>query len=177
MSKVSNKTKISRKASTKESCDFHFSRVDQVVRFLEDEDDDDGWWKWGWFFREAHFLVSIAIFLKFHCFRYFKNYWNYWIPYAHAPTFMCTLNERVRNCCACLAFASGTDAHPDKMHQFLMCTVIMHIIFPIFAMFILYTYVSSACAWGTDACTENARQELMRTLSIHIRYWCVRWAY
>jgi hypothetical protein len=41
MPKVSNNAKISRKASMKESCDFH-SRVEQVVRFLEDEDDDDG---------------------------------------------------------------------------------------------------------------------------------------
>jgi hypothetical protein len=49
----------------------------------------------------GHLLVSITIFAVL-------GYWKYWIPYAHAPTFMCTLSNQ-----------PGTGAHPDHMHQFL----------------------------------------------------------
>ncbi len=30
---------------------------------------------------------------------------------------------------------------------------------------------------GTDACTEHTHKELMLTVSIRVRNWCVRWAY
>ncbi len=61
----------------------------------------------------------------------------------------------------------------------------MRISFPIFQMFILCTLsmrvrnwcVHWACASGADACTEHARQELMRTLSIRFRNWWLHWAY
>jgi hypothetical protein len=98
---------------------------------------------------------------------------------------MRTLSIRVRNWCAPWACASGTDAHPEHMHQFLMRMLSMPISFPKFQMFILYTLsmrvrnwcVHWACASGTDACPEHARQELMRMLSIRVRNWCMHWAY
>ncbi len=60
-------------------------------------------------------------------------------------------------------YASGTDMHPDHTHLFLTSMVSMRISFPIFQM------LHSACTLDTDVCTENARQEMMCTLSIHVR--------
>ncbi len=88
--------------------------------------------------------------------------------------------------CARWAYGSGTDAHPEHMHQFLTRMLSMRICFPIFfQMFILYTlsmhvrnwWVHWACTSGPDACTEHARQELMCMLSIQVRNWCVHWIY
>ncbi len=101
----------------------------------------------------------------------------------------------LRPLCARWAYGSGTDAHPERArqelmrtlhtHQFLTCMLSMRISFPFFQMFILYTLsmrvrnwcVHWACASGTGACTEHARQELIRMLSIRVRNWCVHWAY
>ncbi len=47
----------------------------------------------------GHLLVSIAIFAVL-------GYWKYWIPYAHAPTFMHTLSIQVRNRCTPWPYAS-----------------------------------------------------------------------
>jgi hypothetical protein len=61
--------------------------------------------------------------------------------------------------------------HPDHTHLYLTSMLSMRNSFPIFQM------LHSACALGTDVCTENARQEMMRTLSIHVRNWCECSAY
>jgi hypothetical protein len=89
-----------------------------------------------------HWLVSIVIFLTFRCFMYLKNNRKHWIPYMHAPTFMRTLSIRVRNWCTPWACASGTDAHPEHVYQFLTHMLSMRISFPIFQMFIC---IPSAC--------------------------------
>jgi hypothetical protein len=104
---------------------------------------------------------------------YFKNYQKYWIPYAHALTFMRRLSRRVRNWC-----------NPDHMHQFFTHMLSMRISFSIFQMFILRTLsmrlrnwcMQWPCASGTDAYAEHIRQELMRALSLRVRNWCVHWA-
>jgi len=87
----------------------------------------------------------------------------------------------LRPLCARWAYGSGTDAHPEHMHQLLTRMLSMRISFRIFQMFILYTLsmrirnwcVHWACASGADACTEHARKELMRMLSICISSWPV----
>ncbi len=116
-------------------------------------------------------LVSVPILIFFYCFRYFINYWKYWFPYSHAPTFMCTLSIKVRNWCT-----------PWPYAQFLTRMLSLHISFPIFQMFILH---SIRICVRTDACTEHTHQELLlhwtqslqNMLSICIRDWCVPWAY
>jgi hypothetical protein len=138
---------------------------------------EDFFWVWAkknfpWSFLD-HLLVSIAIFYNFHCYMYFKNYQKYWIPYAHALTFMRRLSRRVRNWC-----------NPDHMHQFFTHMLSMRISFSIFQMFILRTLsmrlrnwcMQWPCASGTDAYAEHIRQELMRALSLRVRNWCVHWA-
>ncbi len=97
----------------------------------------------------------------------------------------------LRPLCARWAYGSGTDAHPERArqelmhsahpehsHQFLTRMLSMSISFPIFLMFILYTLsmrvrnwcVHWACASGTDVYAEHMSQELVRALSIRIRY-------
>jgi hypothetical protein len=86
---------------------------------------------------------------------------------------------RLRNWCAPWACASGTDAH--HTHQMLKRMLSMRISFPTFHMFILCTLsmrvrdccMHCACASGTDAYAEHTCQELLRVLSIRVRYWCV----
>ncbi len=126
-----------------------------------------------------HMLVSIAIFLKFRCFRYFKNCWKDWTPYAHAPTFMRTLSIRVRNSCACWACASGTDAFAEHTSQELVraLSIRVRVLMPDTAQSLqnmLSIRIRNWCApWaygsGTNACTEHKHQELMRMLSMRTR--------
>jgi len=74
-----------------------------------------------------------------------------------------TLSMRGRNWCMLWACASGTDAYPEHT-----CPELVH-----------------APASGTNVCTEcspskhaeHKHQELMRTMSIRRKNWCVCWAY
>ncbi len=80
------------------------------------------------------------------------------------------------------AYGSGIDAHTERACQKLMRTLTICISFlracaSVFVFFKCSFCILSACAWGTDACTDHAHQELMCKLSITIRNWCVRWAY
>ncbi len=68
---------------------------------------------------------------------------------------MRALSMCVRNWCVCLAYESGTGACTEHTHQVLMCA---QRAFPLIN-------------------AEHTHQELMRTLSIRVRNWCVRWAY
>ncbi len=84
---------------------------------------------------------------------YFKYYWKYSIPYIHVPSirirnWYAPRTIHISSLRACSAWAS--------VFPFFECSFCIH----------------SACALGTDVCTENARQEIMRTLSIHVRNWC-----
>ncbi len=133
---------------------------------------------WGGSFWD-HMLVSIAIFFNFRCFRYFKNCWKDWIPYAHAPTFMRTLSIRVRNSRACWACASGTDAFAEHTSQELVraLSIRVRVLIPDRAQSLqnmLSIRIRNWCApWayrsGTDACPEHTHQELMRMLSMRTR--------
>jgi hypothetical protein len=81
-----------------------------------------------------HLFVSIAFFKHFFFCRYLKNYYKYWLPYAHALTFMRTLSV-------------------------LMRTLSIHIC----QMFSLYTIsihirnwcMHWVCVSGTDDCSEH----------------------
>ncbi len=97
-----------------------------------------------------------------------------------------TLSMRVRNWCVHWACASGTDASTEHARQELMRTLSMRV---------RNWCVHWACASGTNACTvripfkkcwayasgtdaypEHTGQELMRSLSIRVRNWCLPWA-
>ncbi len=116
-----------------------------------------------------HMLVSIAIFKNFRCFRYFKNCWKDWIPYAHAPTFMRTLSIRVRNSRACWACASGTDAFAEHMRQELVraLSIRVRVLMPdraqslqnMLSIRIRNWYAPWAYESGTDACTEHTHPD------------------
>ncbi len=127
------------------------------------------------------FASFISDLLNFRWFRYFKNYRKYWIPYAHAPTFMRTLSIRIRN------WAHTECARQELIRALTILTQMlsMRISFPIFQMFILNTLsmrvrnwrVRWACASETDTYTEHSCQKLMCALSIRVRNWRVPWAY
>ena len=119
---------------------------------------------------------------------------------------MPTLSIRVRNWCVCWAYVSGTDAHAERTHQFLMRMLSISVKIPnLTRAFKVQTMLSIrvrnwcvhwACASGTIACTElthqvlmraqsafpsknaeHMHQEMMRTLSIRVRNWCIHWTY
>ncbi len=55
---LQNPTKLDKTIAKKQTTYFH-SGVEQVVRFLEDDDRcDDRWWKWWWFRACAHLLTK-----------------------------------------------------------------------------------------------------------------------
>ena len=78
---------------------------------------------------------------------------------------MRTLSIRVRNWRVCSALASVPYAHAQCMHQFLMRMLSISVKIPNLkrAFNPCWAYASE-----TDACTEHARKELMRMLSIRI---------
>ncbi len=78
---------------------------------------------------------------------------------------MRTLSIRVRNWCACWAYASRTDAHAEHMLQFFTRMLSIRIKNPNFKRAFIPCW---AYASGTDAWTEHVRKELMRMLSIRI---------
>ncbi len=100
-----------------------------------------------------HLLASIAIVTIFCCFRYFKNYQKFWIPYVHAPTFMRKLSILVRNWCAPWPYASLSYTHAQHEHQFSYFSNV-HFVY-----------------------SQHARKELMLALSLRVRNWCILWAY
>ncbi len=75
------------------------------------------------------------------------------------------LSIRVRNWCACWAYASGTDAHAEHILQFFTRMQSIRVKNPNFKRAFIPCW---AYASGTDACTEHARKELMRMLSVRI---------
>ncbi len=87
---------------------------------------------------------------------------------------MRTLSVHVRNWCAPWAYASVPYVHAQHAHQF---SYFSNVHFVTLSMRVRNWCVHWACASGTDACTEYARQELMRKLSIRVRNWCMYWAY
>ncbi len=58
----------------------------------------------------------------------------------------------LRPLCACGAYGSGTDVHPEHAHHFPYFSNV-HFLYP-----------------------QHARKELMRALSMRVRNWCVHWA-
>ncbi len=138
------------------------------------------------------FLSANSDFFNIGRFSYSKNYSKFWLPYAYAPTFMRTLSIRVGNWCVHWAYASGTDANCEHTGQELMRAL---------SILVRNWCVHWAYESGTDSCTERTyeiwkgpfkkcwayasgtsaypylpRQQLMRTLSIRLRNWCVHWA-
>jgi hypothetical protein len=102
----------------------------------------------------------MATFKNFLCFRYLKNYRKYCSElYAHADHagqfLTCTLSVRIRNWCMRWAYKSGTGACTEHTDQVLM----------------------RAQGAVPSKHAEHTQQELMRTLSIQVRNWCVHWAY
>ncbi len=76
---------------------------------------------------------------------------------------MRNLSIRVRNWCACWAYASGTDAHAEHTLQFLTR--------------MLSIRVKTQILKGPSYHAEHTRQGLMCVLSMCIRNWCACWAY
>jgi hypothetical protein len=116
-------------------------------------------------------LVSVNNdFLKFYIFEVLKKLLKFFLlPYAYAPAFMRTLSIRVRNWCACWAYAQGTGAHAEHTRQELMRMLSIHISFPFFKWpFVIEVLTNLA---------EHTRKELVRMLSIRVRNWCACWAY
>ncbi len=98
-----------------------------------------------------------------------------------------TLSMRVRKWCVHWACASGTDACIEHARQELMNTLSIRA--RNWCVHWAYGSGTNACteriplkkcwayASGTDAYPEHTGQELMRSLSIRVRNWCVPWAY
>ncbi len=130
------------------------------------------------------FWDHLLMLFFFFCFRYFNNYWTFWLPFAHDPTLMCTLSKqvrdwcvRIRNWCAPSLYASVPYTHAQLAHQFFQFSNV-HFIYAQHArkelmhalsMCVKNWCVLWACTVGTDAYTEHTSQELVRALSIHIR--------
>ncbi len=126
-----------------------------------------------------------------------SDFLKFSVPYAHdqhayqftvfQKFILCTLSTCVRTWCVHWACTSGTDAYAEHSRQELMRALRIRVR----NWCVHGTYVSgtNACterspfktcwayASGTDAYPEHTGQELMRLLSIWIRYWCVPWAY
>ncbi len=87
------------------------------------------------------------------------------VPSKHAEHthqgLMRNLSIRLRNWCACWAYASGTDAYAEHTHQFLTRMLSISVKIPNLkrAFKPCWAYAS-----GTDACTEHARKGLVRML-------------
>jgi hypothetical protein len=137
--------------------------------------------------------VSVAIVIFFYGFRYFINYWKYWFPCLHAPTFMRTLSIKVRNWCTPWPYAAVPYTHAQHAHKFCHFSNV-HFVYhqhtcKDWCVHWAYTSGTNACtqhspfktcwayASGTDAYPEHTGQELMHSLSIRVRNWCIPWAY
>ncbi len=104
-----------------------------------------------------------------------------------------TLSRCVKNWCLHCAYLSRTDACTEHMHQEMMPGLSIYIknwcMHWAYAsgtnMCTEHTYeiwngpfkTCRTCAAGTDAYPEHVHQKLMCLLSIHVRNWCVSWAY
>ncbi len=113
-----------------------------------------------------HLLVSVAIFNIFAFLCILKNYQKIFNSLRacsglyeqaeHTGQFLTRiLSVRVRNWCVRWAYDLGIGVCTEHMPQVLMCA---------------HSAVPSKHA-------EHTHQELMRTLSIRVRNWCVQWAY
>jgi hypothetical protein len=102
-------------------------------------------------------------------------------------TILYTLSMRVRNWCVHWACASGADACTEHARQELMHTLSIRVRnWCMHWAYVLATYVCTeripfkkcwAYASGNDAYPEHTGQELMHSLNIRVRNWCVPWAY
>ncbi len=87
----------------------------------------------------------------------FKTCW------AYASATGLTLSMRARNGCVCWAYTSETIAYPEHTHQFLTR--------------VLTISKNSKFEKVSSNHVDHARKKLMRVLSMHVRKWCVHWAY
>ena len=102
-------------------------------------------------------------------------------------TILYTLSMRVRNWCVHWACASGADACPEHALQELMRTLSIRVRnWCVHWAYVLATNVCTeriplkkcwAYASGNDAYPEHTGQELMHSLNIRVRNWCIPWAY
>jgi hypothetical protein len=122
-------------------------------------------WCAPWTCGSVHASVPYAHVQHAHQFSYFSVF-HFVYPQHARKEMMLALSMRVRKWCVYWACASGTDAYAEYTSQELMR-----------ALSICY-------ASGTNTCTEcipstnakHTQQELIRTLSIRVRNWCVPWA-
>ncbi len=96
----------------------------------------------------------------------------YWIPYAHALTFMSTLTIHISSLCTCSACSLvfsffNCSFNPQHARKELMRAISN------MSMHIRNCWVGWAYASGTDTCAELVSQELVRALSIRVSYICV----
>ena len=102
-------------------------------------------------------------------------------------TILYTLSMCIRNWCVHWACASGADACTEHARQELIRTLSIRVRnWCVHWAYVLGTNVCTECipfkkcwayASGNDAYPEHTGQELMHSLNIRVRNWCVPWAY